>query len=119
MKNDVLSIRQNKNLLLDFYGGLLTKKQSDVIAMHIVEDCSLTEIGKEFDISPQAVADIVKRATAQLDKYEEVIGMVQKFEQQQTSINNIEAVLTKLDKLGMMQHVSEIRASLKELSYGI
>lgn len=120
MNNDILLTRQNKNLLFDFYGGLLTKKQRDVFAMHVIEDCSLSEIGKEFGITPQAVADILRRATAQLDKYEVIIGMVQKFEIQQQSAKDIEVILSKLDNFGIAEvseHAGEIRALLNLLCH--
>ena len=92
---DILDSRQNKNLLFDFYGALLTQKQRDVFTMATMDDCSFGEIGQEFDITPQAVADTLKRATAQLHKYEACLGLVQKFAKQQQILQEVSTLLDR------------------------
>ena len=123
MNNDLLSARQNKNMLLDFYGSLLTEKQRNIFEMHMVDDCSFTEISEEFSITPQAVADFIKRALTQLQKYENNLGLVKKFRNQEQMLEEIEMVLDKLEGLGQTEVTSwagEIRESLDRLvSYGI
>ena len=119
MREDPLAARQNKNLLFDFYGALLTEKQRDIFAMYTVEDCSFSEIGKELGITPQAVADVIKRATMQLTKYEESLGLVQKFLTQKQAIETIETALQKLETIncaGMASEINIIKASLKNLT---
>ena len=113
MNNDILFTRQNKNLLFDFYGALLTEKQRDIFAMSTIDDCSFTEIGKELGITPQAVADVVKRATAQLEKYESSLGLVEKFHSQKQVVEEIEASLSRLDKLGSIE-ISEAISTIKD-----
>ena len=116
MNSDLLSVRQNKNMLLDFYGSLLTEKQRSIFEMHTVDDCSFTEIGAEFGITPQAVADFVKRALAQLEKYEEKLGLVAKFIAQEQTREEIENILEKLES----DQARKIRKLLDKLvSYGI
>jgi len=110
---DILSARQNKNLLFDFYGALLTAKQRDIFAMSTVDDCSFTEIGKELGITPQAVADFVRRATLQLEKYEDNLGMVEKFHSQKQVIKEIEASLNKLDNSDCTE-ISETISTIKD-----
>lgn len=123
MNNDLLSVRQNKNMLLDFYGSLLTEKQRNIFEMHMVDDCSFTEIGEELGITPQAVADFIKRALAQLEKYEEKLGLIKKFRNQEQMIGKIETVLNKLDGLGQTEvtgWAEEIKELMDKLvSYGI
>jgi len=114
MSQDVLSALQNKNLLFDFYGALLTDRQRDIYAMSNLEDCSFTEISKELDITPQAVADNVKRATTQLGKYEQSLGMVEKLLSQKQIIKKIEMQLAELDKLGWTE-ISEKVSNIKGL----
>ena len=119
MREDILTARQNKNLLFDFYGMLLTEKQRNVFTMYTVEDCSFTEIGKELGITPQGVADFIKRATLQLEKYEESLGLVEKFLNQKQAIQIIETALHKLetfDNTGISGVVSTIRDSLQKLA---
>lgn len=93
--NDPLQQRQHQNLLFDFYGVLLTDKQRQIFAMQAIDDCSYAEIAKELDITPQAVADFLKRARLQLEKYEQGLGMVAKLQDQQQIIAEI---LAELDK---------------------
>ena len=94
--DDLPSVTQYNNLLYDFYGGLLTKKQQDCYTMRYMDDCSLTEIGEAFDITPQAVVDLLKRAGAQLDKYEQGLGLVKKFQLQQLNAVRISAQLEEI-----------------------
>ena len=68
--------------------------------MYVVEDCSFTEIGKDQGITPQAVADFVKRATKQLEKYEESLGMVAKLHIQNQIIEEIRSHLHNLNSFG-------------------
>jgi predicted DNA-binding protein YlxM (UPF0122 family) len=80
---------QHKNLLFDFYGGLLTEKQRAFFTMHYMDDLSLAEIGEHSGITPQAVADLLKRANRLLDGYEARLGLVSKFKQQQDTLEKI------------------------------
>jgi len=93
---DLTAIRQERNLLFDFYGPVLTQKQAACFTMRYIEDCSLTEIANELDISPQAVVDFIKRSVGRLEKYEKQLGLVRKFAAQQALAQDI---LAKLDEL--------------------
>jgi len=93
MTHNLPEARQHKNLLYDFYGALLTEKQNEIYAMHHEEDNSLAEIGSAFGITPQAVADTIKRANAKFNSYEEKLGLVKKFSTQQEALTAIEAEL--------------------------
>ena len=88
--------RQRKNLLYDYYEGLLTQKQRDVFSMHYMDDCSLAEIGESMGITPQAVSDMLKRVTTTLNRYEQHLHLVSKHESQAASIAEIKAALTRL-----------------------
>lgn len=69
---------QRSNLLYDFYSGLLTPRQREVFFMHWMEDMSYSEIGAALGISPQAVQDMLKRATGKLAHFEKNLGLVEK-----------------------------------------
>jgi hypothetical protein len=71
--------RHFKNLLFDFYGALLTEHQSHCFSMYHMEDCSLAEIGGDLNITPQAVSDMLKRTIKKLEKFEEKLGLVQRY----------------------------------------
>ncbi|MCP1101598.1 putative DNA-binding protein YlxM (UPF0122 family) [Aequitasia blattaphilus] len=68
-----------QNLLYDFYGELLTKKQKDVYERFVIEDFSLSEIAEEMEISRQGVHDMVNRSLKTLKDYEEKLHLVEKF----------------------------------------
>ena len=66
-------------LLLDFYGGLLSSRQLDILDLHWNEDYSLAEIAENFGISRQAVHDAVKNGCSLMDRFEERLGLVRHF----------------------------------------
>ncbi len=84
------------SLLLDFYGNLLTDKMRLTLDMYLNDDLSLAEIAEEEDISRQGVHDKVKRALAQLNGYEDKLGLVKRFlEQKQTVKDAIDLIDNK------------------------
>ena len=94
--DDLAALLQERNLLFDFYGPMLTERQAACFTMRYVEDNSLTEIAEALNISPQAVVDFINRSVSRLKNYEEKLGLVRKFEAQQDMASNI---LAKLDEL--------------------
>ncbi len=81
-------------LLLDFYGQLLTDKAYEIADLHINEDMSLSEIAENLCISRQAVHDSLQRSMNALNKYEDKLGLAQRFLDQRTVAAN---ALRKLD----------------------
>ncbi|MCL2462542.1 MAG: DNA-binding protein [Defluviitaleaceae bacterium] len=67
-------------LLFDYYNPLLTRKQSEIYELYYLQDMSLSEIGQECGITPQAVRDILARTRKNLEKYEDALGIVKKHE---------------------------------------
>lgn len=61
--------------LYDFYGGLLTERQREVIELYHVDDLSLAEIAETLSISRQAVHDQLRRASDQLESYESALQL--------------------------------------------
>ena len=59
------------SVLLDYYGGMLTDKQRDVIDLYYNQDLSLAEIAEHEKISRQGVRDNIKRGEAYLTELEE------------------------------------------------
>ena len=66
--------------LMAFYGGLLTDKQRQVLALHCEEDLSLGEIAQEAGISRLGVHDMLTRAAQRLFDMEEKLGMAARFQ---------------------------------------
>ncbi|MCL2386766.1 MAG: hypothetical protein FWC89_04350 [Defluviitaleaceae bacterium] len=106
---DLPESRQRKNLLYDFYETLLTERQREIFVMHHMEDCSLVEIGNVMGITPQAVADILKRTNGRLNHYDKLLGLIEKFETQQATAAKIKLALDEFEKNPVSQNITEIR----------
>ena len=79
--------RQSEILLLDFYGALLTERQSEILESYLNEDLSMQEIADDLDISKSAVNDTVHRSLETLKKYEDKLGLINAYEARQTILN--------------------------------
>ncbi len=66
--------------LKDYYGALLTEKQSDAVAQYYDLDYSLKEISENLSVTRQAVHFLLKSAVESLNKYEEKLGFMSKEE---------------------------------------
>lgn len=78
--------RVELNLLLDFYGALLTPHRCEIVRMYVEEDLSLQEIADTFGISRQAVHDSIAKSEAQLTEFEEKLGLLGRFKQMKGEI---------------------------------
>ena len=66
------------SLLLSWYGAFLTERQRSLMALHVDEDLSLSEIAEREGISRQGVHDALKRAEEQLLEMEEKLGLTRR-----------------------------------------
>jgi predicted DNA-binding protein YlxM (UPF0122 family) len=105
---------QYKNLLFDFYGGLLTEKQRTFFTMHYMDDLSLTEIGEHNGVTPQAVADLLKRANRLLDGYEAKMGLVGKLKAQREALGKLETLTYEAEQ-GADVSFNDIRRLASEM----
>src|SRR5579864_7264793 len=69
-----LSSRAWQERLLDVYGALLTDHQREACRLHLHEDWSFTELAEHFARSRSGAHDLVRRALAQLEHFEERLG---------------------------------------------
>ena len=79
--------------LCAFYGGLLTDKQRQVLALHCEEDLSLAEIAQEAGVSRQGVHDMLTRAAQRLFEMEEKLGMAARFQRMEEGLEACRALL--------------------------
>ena len=79
--------------LYDFYGQLLTKKQEMIFRRYYLEDLSLSEIANEEQVSRQSIHDTIKQAERKLTAYEEKLGLVKRFKDQE---KELEVIIEKL-----------------------
>lgn len=76
-------------ILLDFYGDMLTPKQREFLDYYYNEDLSLSEIAANVGITRQGVRDAIKRAECQLIEMEERLGLVKRFKDVQSGLEEI------------------------------
>ena len=86
----------DRSLLLDFYGELLTDKQREYCDLHWNEDYSLGEIAQLGGLSRQGVWDILRRAEASLQGYEEKTGLVRRHLERRELLADIRKELSQL-----------------------
>ena len=79
--------------LTAFYGGLLTDKQRQVLALHCEEDLSLAEIAQEAGVSRQGVHDMLTRTAQRLVDMEEKLGVAARFRRMETGLERCRALL--------------------------
>lgn len=84
------------NLLYDFYGQLLTKKQRTFFDLYYQADLSLGEIAAQHDVTRQAVYDILKRSERALEEFEAKLNLVDKYLRGQKVIRQVTKDLQEL-----------------------
>ena len=84
-------------LLLDFYGGLLSQRQSDIMNFYYNEDLSLGEISEEIGISRQGVRDAVQKSQKLLLQFDEQLGLLKRFDEIKIAVDEIKTELLNID----------------------
>jgi predicted DNA-binding protein YlxM (UPF0122 family) len=87
-------------MLYDYYGGLLTERQRQVMELFTQENWSLGEIAAETGVSRQAVHDLLQRSERLMEEYEAKLALVEQFLQRQetvkTALQKMQIVLESL-----------------------
>ena len=71
--------RYEQTMLFDFYGELLTDRQKEIYEDVVMNDCSLSEVAREYGISRQGVHDMVRRIDRILAEYESKLQLLKRF----------------------------------------
>ncbi|MEG2017621.1 MAG: putative DNA-binding protein [Clostridium sp.] len=87
------------SILLEFYSGLLTEKQRNIMDLYYNEDLSLAEIAELNNTSRQAIHDLIKRCGHLLEEYESKLHLMEKTSSIETSKTKI------IDKLKQLQNI--------------
>ena len=107
-----LQERVYTNLLLDFYGPLLTENRREALTLYCEEDLSLGEIAEQLGITRQGVSDAVGKARRQLIEYEEKLGLARRARQTR---EKAEKALKLLDAMEDGETVSELKKLLTDI----
>lgn len=100
-----------------YYGGLLTDKQRQALALHFDEDYSLGEIAEALGVSRQNVHDLIARAGEKLRAYEAALGVAARMEALYRELNAVEKLLREAQDLApeARKPLTEARRTLNEL----
>lgn len=82
-------------ILYEYYGELLTSKQSEAIEQYYFEDLSLTEIAEIQGVSKQSVSETIKRSEKSLLEFEQNLGLYKKISDLQILLENLDNNLKK------------------------
>ena len=91
-------------MLYDFYGELLTDRQKEFFDLYYNEDLSLGEIAENNGISRQGVRDVIVRAEATMQEFEDKTGLIRRFQQMQENINLIVDSAAELKTINYRQY---------------
>ncbi|HOO11650.1 MAG TPA: YlxM family DNA-binding protein [Bacillota bacterium] len=113
-------------LLYDFYGGILTSRQQEIMDLYYMKDYSLGEIGELLSTSRQAVFDNLKRAKKQLRDMENRLGLVQRFrmdsEKKAEVLGSVDGIIRALEreqgKEKIIEKLREIREFIQAATGG-
>ena len=101
-------------LLFDYYGELLTEKQSTFFDLYYNQDLSLAEIAEEAGISRQGVHDALAKAETALLTFEEKLGCVAKEHKLRQCLDVITTAVEDLKDLPQADRILEAIRELKE-----
>lgn len=99
-------------LLFDVYGELLTEKQKSVIDLYYFNDFSLNEIAEEYNITRQAVLDMIKRTEKLLNQYESKLMLVDKYIKRK---DKVEKILSLIDEAENNDRLLQIKALVTDI----
>lgn len=83
-------------ILLDFYGGLLTEKQSLALDCYYNQDLSLAEIAEEMGISRQGVMAFLRQGEKHLRTFEEKLGLASKFGEISAGLERMREIIEQM-----------------------
>jgi hypothetical protein len=82
-------------MLYDFYGALLSDSQNEVMALYHEDNLSLSEIAAELGMTRQAVHYTLKKAEKALSAYENKLGLLASYMDDQKTMEQAAAILDK------------------------
>ena len=102
------------SMLNQFYGKLLTEKQSEFIDNYYNNDLSLSEIAENNGITRQAVRDNIKKGEKKLLEYEEKLAFMKRTLKQEKKIDKVLSELNKIQKESSDKKIADILENIKK-----
>ncbi|HEX7608728.1 MAG TPA: hypothetical protein VF370_05380 [Candidatus Cryosericum sp.] len=98
--------------LLEFYSGLLTKKELGVLELYIQPNCSGAEVARNLRISRQAVHDHIRRSLGRMRRCESRLQLIANYKK---NVVMFRKIMSKLDQCCEQSHNMEGEQTLDEL----
>lgn len=95
MKENIGTV-QYASMLYDFYGALLSESQHEVMTMYHEDNLSLSEIADELGMTRQAVHYTLKKAEAKLEEYDNKLGLVENYRNNQERGQQARHIISQL-----------------------
>lgn len=103
-----------RNLLFDFYGDLLTKRQRDIYQDAVYGDLSLSELADDYGISRQGIHDQIKRCDKALEEYESKLHLIARFEKIKQYSNMLRKEVEKSEDEELKKSINELLTKINE-----
>lgn len=91
--------KERINQLFDIYESLFTEHQVQIFQSYYQDDLSLKEIAEDFNISRNAVHDLLKRVEVMLEDYEAKLHLLDKINEIENLLENQEEIKEKIMKV--------------------
>ena len=101
-------------MLLQIYGAMLTEKQYGLLDDYYNNDLSLSEIAENYDITRQAVRDIIKKGENKLFELEEKLSFMEKTVKQERKLQRILEELSKIEDTSSDRKIEKISNHVRE-----
>jgi len=98
--------------LLEFYSGLLTKKELGVLELYIQPNYSGAEVARKLRISRQAVHDHIRRSLGRMRRCENKLQLIANYKK---NVVMFRKIMSKLDQCCEQSHNTEGEQALEQL----
>ncbi|MBD5130011.1 MAG: DNA-binding protein [Ruminococcaceae bacterium] len=103
-------------LLLDIYGGVLSKGQHEALDLRYNADLTLSEIAEEMGrISRQSVNDFIKKGEKRLLELERILGMAERHKSVTAKLAKAKNIAAELNGEYGDKRFAELESALNDI----
>lgn len=103
-------------LLLDIYGGVLSKGQREALDLRYNSDLTLSEIAEEMGgVSRQSVNDFIKKGEKRLLELERILGTAERHKSVKVKLTGIKGMVAELKKDSSDERLTELEKMIDAL----
>lgn len=95
------------SVLLDFYGELLTPKQTEALDFYYNQDLSLAEIAEDMEVSRQGARAFIKQGEKHLLEFEEKLGLAERFGEISAIVREIQDISAEIPESEKARQLTE------------